>query len=49
MKKDNRSKVIQCRLTEAGYNALLVICNKKAVEISTALREAIKDYYNKNK
>ena len=39
MKKDNRSKVIQCRLTEAGYNALLVICNKKAVEFCTGFLE----------
>lgn len=47
--KNNKVKIVRARLNEMSYKALEDLCNKKGLTISKALREAIKDWYSKNK
>ena len=49
MKTENKTKLLRCRISEAGYNAFILLCDKKGINSAKALREAVKDWYNKNK
>lgn len=46
---DKKDKMLYVRLNEKSYDAFEKLCRTKNITVSKALREALKDWYIKNK